>query len=610
VEDSSKLRLVYAPPSSPVVTPVPKQPRASNRPLLVAAVALAVWYESADLFGGRGQLHEQSAAALAGLYGNEAVFYVGVILAQSFFVVGLGLWLARRWDWTRLGVLARALVARRFTLAGIALLGAVAAFAVAFLVVRLHSTTEDEKTYIFQAKLLLMGRLWVDVPRDASPLWEPFIVSSGSHWSGQYFWAQPALLALGLLAHAAYAVPAAEVACGVFFTGLLVEELSGDRRASLLAAALVATSPIAIMTGATLLNATLSLACAAVTLWSLARLHKGPGRAAVWALGLSTAIGLHNRTFDQVVLLLAAAVPLAVAHFRRPLPIVARLLPAVAIVLPFALLHFAINRAVSGDWRHSGYWLFYQGKGLIMLGFGPGMGGFSNTVPAAVSKTLANIVRMAFYTTGCPFVFAPVAWAIVGPARGPLRAGGWVALAYYGAYLVYTSAPIQTTGPVYFDALVPVLAGCAALGVVRLHDAVRARESLRTGVPAFVLAQLVGAFAIFWPPALLELKRSADDSAACDDLAAGLDRRERAVVFVAGAGWAHRSWTYWKPMPSPTFDDRILFANMDGVADDTALLARYGPDRTTYLAHCVAEAHPKIERFDPKTGRAWAIGAK
>jgi hypothetical protein len=578
----------------------------------VALLALVLWQGSIEAYGGRGQLHEQHPLALFGLGGSEAVFYVGVFLAQTFFIGGLGLWIARRWRWARLDVVVRALVRpRRAALVGISLAGAVAAFVVAYRVVHLHSTTEDEKTYLFQSKLLLMGRLWIDVPHEANPLWEPFIVRPGSHWSGQYFWAQPAFLALGLRAHALYAIPALQVACAVFFTGLLVEELSGDRRASLLAAAFVATSPIVIMTGATLLNATLSLACSAVSLWSLAKLHKGRDRAATWALGLSTGINLHNRILDHVTLMLGIAVILAVLHFRSPLGILRRLLLPIAITVPFLAAHLLINKSISGDWRQSGYGLFYQGKGLIMMGFGPGVGGFSNDVPAALSKTIANGARMAFYTAGSPFAFAPLAaWAVGGQSRGLLRAGGWMVFVYFGAYLLYASAPIQTTGPVYFDAIVPVLAGCAALGVAHVHDALGQRASLDRIVPALVVAQMVGAAAIFWPPALGELRREVKDSSACDDLASTLDPKAPAMVFVAGPGPSHRSWTYWKPMPSPTFDDRLLFANVDGVADDTALMAKYGAGRAAYLAHCIAEPSPRIERFDPVTQRASPLAGK
>ena len=382
------------------------------------------------------------------------------------------------------------------------------------------------------------------------------------------------------------------------------------RRAALLAALIVASSPIALLTGATLLNATLSLACSAVTLWALARLHRGADAGATWGLALATGINLHNRAFDQAALIAGAACILVVAHFREPLVIARRLLPAIALAVPFLVLMPLLNQATSGDWRHSGYWLYYQANsGIETMGFGRGMGGFDNSLPNALSKTIANAVRMTFYTSGGPWVFAPMALAAIAAkqGRGPLRAAGWMTLVYFGAYLVYTAAPIQTTGPIYFDALVPVLAAAAAVGAARVHDAIEDREALRRAVPAFAVAHVVAALAIFWPTAANELRAAAKDSGACDDVARRtLAPHERAIIFVTSGG-THRSWTYWKPMPSPTLDDRILFSNIDGPAADTALVEHYGPGRSVYTSRCIGEPHPTIERFDPKTGARSAL---
>jgi hypothetical protein len=586
---------------------------ARYRPLLVAFAALAFWAESWSGFGGRERLHQYDVLSLCALSGNEAVFYAGVAITQLFFAFGLGLFLARSWGGWGDRIAGEIFARPRIALAALSAAGGLLALLVALAVVREHSITEDEKTYIFQAKLLLMGRMSIDVPPQAATFWEPYLVGIGPHWSGQYFWAQPALLALGLLAHAPYAVPAIEVAGTVFFSGLLVDELTGDRRATVLAGALVATSPILVLTGATLNNANLSAACCAVTLFSLARLHKRADRTATIALALSTAVGLHNRLLDHTAILIASAIVLGVTSEGARIAMVKRLVPAVLIALPFLALHAAFNRAVSGDWRHSGYWLQDQVQRWTMLGFGTGAGGFPQDASTASSKTIANAVRMLFYTAGGPLAFAPVAiQALRGERSGILRAAGATTALYFGAYFLYASASTQTTGPVYFDALVPVLAGTAAIATVRTHDLIADAEPLRRAVPALVVAQIVGAFLLFFPPAALEVGRAADDSAHCDELASELDPTARALVFVAPArsDAEYRSLTDWQPMPSPTFDDRILFPRAAGPEKDSAVFAQFGAGRETYLAHCVAEAKPRIERYDPATGRVWpATGA-
>ena len=573
--------------------------RSSHLPLLVALATLVLWVAGFSGFGGRDHLHEYTFFALAALSGNEAVLYASVAFVQVLFVGGLGVWLAARWG-AEVERTLRALVVRRtMTIGVVASLAAALALGIAAAVVHFHTLTEDEKTYLFQSKLLLHGSLSAPVPPGGSAFWEPFLVGAGGRWSGQYFWAQPALLAIGMAAHALYVVPAIEVACTVVFAGLLAEELTEDRRVGILTAVLVATSPVVVMTGATLLNANLSAACAAVTLWALARLHRGASRFATWVLGLSTGLGLHNRVLDHAVILGASAVVLFVAHRGARAAMARRLLPAVAITLPFLVLHPLINTAVSGDWRHSGYWLSAQGHDWTTMGFGTGPGGFPQDGSIAAAKTLANGIRMAFYASGGPLVLAPlVAVFVAGRARRFVHAGAFLVALYFAAYFAYASASITTTGPIYFEALVPVLAACAASAVIDAHDAAKDHAAFVRLVPALVIAQLAAAFVFFWPSALLEVGRAARDSSACDDLAATLDSSRPALVFVVPAD-VYASWTFWQPMASPTLDDRILFTRAGADARDAQIVGLFGSGRDVYLAHCVAAPEPRIERYAP-----------
>jgi hypothetical protein len=599
------------PDGAPSSAKLPGAPR-SHRALIVAAFAVLFWSYADGAFGPGTPLQEYTFTALASLSGNEAAFYLRVAFVQIFFVAGLGVWLAPRWGGGLDRVARRLIDGRGLARVGVGAVAAALALFVAIAIVRCHTITEDEKTYLFQAKLLLLGKLTIPVPAGAEAFWEPFLVAANGHWSGQYFWAQPALLALGLAAHATYLVPAVEVACTVVFTRLLVDELTTDRRAGALAAVLVATSPIVVMTGGTLLNANLSAACGAASLYAVARIGRGEERserAASVTLALATAIGLHNRVLDEVALLAAAGAVLFIACGGSRLAVMRRLLPAVAIAIPLLALQPLSNAAVSGDWRHSGYWLHHHGHDWISFGFGRGPGDFPQNPATAAAKTIANGVRMLFYASGGPLAFAPVAVAaclpdLIPPAsRALLRAGAWTVCLYYTAYFFYASAPITVTGPVYFDALVPVLAGSVAIATLALHDALsRLTPSRRRLVPAFVLAQTVAGFVFFWPGACGEVGREAKDAAACDDLVRALDPVQRALVFVAPAE-TYASWTFWRPMPSPRLDDRVLFARTGGAPADATVAARFGADRAIYFSRCVAAPEPTIERYDPASGR-------
>ena len=510
-------------------------------------------------------------------------------------------------------LLARAIARPRAALLALAILAAVASLTIALVTTHQHTVTEDEKTYLFQSKLLLLHRLSIPVPPEAKPFWQPFIVHGRAGWTGQYFWAQSAFLALGLVAGSHWLVPPLEVAGAVYFTGRFVEELSRDPRAAILAAFVVASSPIVVLTGATLNNASLSTACVALTLWSLARLARlgePPSRAATVGLGLSTGVALHNRPFDHAIILAAAAVVLVVANRRDVGALARRLAPAIALSAPFLLLHLALDTAITGDATHSGYSLWFAEHHVMSFGFDSPD---HVHVPAvAFAKTLATIARLLFYVAGGPFVFAPVVLLLVAePSPGVFKACAWTLFAYMGAYFFYAAVPIYTTGPVYFDALIPVVAAWVALAAVRLHATL---GPLTTGahrrtVPALFAAQAVAAALVFWPTALGELGVAAADS--------GAARRSPAPSTTArrcsSSSTAARSTLPGRSggrSRLPVSTTASLFPAESGAAADSAVAARFGSGRATYLAHCVDEPSPSIEHFDPLTGESWPISRR
>src|SRR5207237_3037654 len=125
-----------------------------------------------------------------------------------------------------------------------------------------------------------------------------------------------------------------------------------------------------------------------------------------------------------LTLMLGAACALAFARPWETRTIARRLAPAAVIVAPFVLAHPFLNAAISGDWRHSGYWLYYRGHDWRGFGFGTGTGGFPHTPAMAAAKTLSNGLRMAFYAFGGPWLWALLpAGVVLGAEGGPLRAG-------------------------------------------------------------------------------------------------------------------------------------------------------------------------------------------
>jgi hypothetical protein len=581
---------------------VPGRPRVSSPlwPLCAsAAICIVLWFFGWKRNAARLPLHAYTPLSLALFAPFEAPFLLTAGVVELVVLAWIAAtyfrrphpWLEQKWS--------ELLERPKAAYGAFAFVAFALGMSVALGIVHLHTMNEDEKTYLFQAWLLLRGGLTVPVPAGAEAFWQPFVVFVDGKWTAQYFWAQPAALALATLVNFPWIVPALELAATVFFTGLLAAEYT-DARAGVIAALLAATSPMLVMTGGTLHNANLSATCAAASLWALVRLSKEQSRSASITLGLATAVALHNRPLDEAALLFGAGILLAVKE-RRNLPVLLRrLAPAVLVAAPLLALIPFLNRAQSGSFWHSGYWLFNEGKGWKTMGFGRGPFGQAHTVAMAATKTLAALVRVSFFVTGCPVGWLFACLPLLGISRKGARAMAplVVVAVYVASYFFYAASSITPTGPVYYVALAPLLIALIATYAVELFDWLRQTGKERL-IPAVLIGQGVAALLIFWPPELLQLARGADDSAKCDALAqvAGIDS---GLVFVdIGFKKPAMSWTSRPPFALPPFDAPLLFAPSKGAVEDAKTASRFAGDRPLYFASCIHEDEPTLLSYDP-----------
>lgn len=588
---------------------LPARARPSLGLTLSVVAGLTLWALAWPSIGGAAPLHAYSVGELFTPTAHEAAFYVALVPLQLL----LALWL-----WQVLSAApsleerARPLLAHpRRTALALALLAGGAALLLTFRTFGGHPFTEDEKTYLFQARLLLEGRLSVPVPPELDAFRQPFLVVARERLSAQYYWGYPALLAPGEWAGLPALVPAALLGVTVFASARAAEAYSGDARAGLAAAALTATSPLLLLQAGTLHNANLATTCTAATLWALATLYRRRSLGAAVALGLATGLALHNRRLDQVGILAGSALLLAGGcRWRRAATdtgrphwaeLARRLAAAVAIVVPFLLAQRAINLALSGDPNHDGYWLFNTPFGWKLMGFGTGPFGAPHTPRIAAAKTLTYALHVLFYTAGTPWAFGLVGAALAlvpRPERRRLVAPLLLAGTYLLGYFFFAGWSVTSVGPVYFGALIPALTATLGVAAARLHRALAGRAS----VPAALAALLASAAVLFWPTQIQEGERVGRASGACTRLVqrAGL---ERALVFVQpmGAPSIH-SWAFQPPLPSPDFDDAVLFAFARGVEADRRVAQHYGAGRPIFLTRCVQEPDAVLYRYDPRTG--------
>jgi len=182
----------------------------------------------------------------------------------------------------------------------------------------------DEAAYVLQARMLLDGRLTLDA-RVVEPFFQPWLTGvHGTHVFTKYLPGWPALLAGSQALFGTMTVaPAAVAALWVVGAYLLGRELF-DARTGLVAAVLLALSPLF------LLHTALPLAyacCAAVLTLASALLLCGActgSRPALAGGGALVGFALLNRPFDVVLVLLPLMLFVAVRQRRAPRALLAR----------------------------------------------------------------------------------------------------------------------------------------------------------------------------------------------------------------------------------------------------------------------------------------------
>ncbi|WP_049987789.1 DUF7846 domain-containing protein [Halobellus rufus] len=190
-----------------------------------------------------------------------------------------------------------------------------------------HSVNDDEGVYLYQAAMLLEGKLFLypgDIPWDAVRPWFFVVDEVGGEirMYGKYSPVAPAIFAVGKLLgdwNVALGLVAAGTAGGVYVLG----SAAFDRRVGLLAVPVLAASPLFLLTSSTFLS------YAPTTFLNVA-----------FAVAYLRAARTGSRRWGA-----AAGVAIGLAFFARPYT-------AVLFALPF-IVHTLVSLGVS--WRRSGW---------------------------------------------------------------------------------------------------------------------------------------------------------------------------------------------------------------------------------------------------------------
>jgi len=454
---------------------------------------------------------------------------------------------------------------------------------------------DDERIYLWEAQNLLHGSFTAVRPEPSEFFHRFFLFmlrEPGGRWASIYPPGQPALIALGMLVHAPHLPQLVLVGLTIWTASRLADELWGGETAAL-TAALVATSPLVVMIGATLHNAVPTMCFALMALRGAFRYRALGRRRDILFVGCASGAALVCRPFDTVLLAMPTVLLLASRLVRRG---DARAWRGRAIdvsvgalaAAPFVAFLLLWQRAVTGKALVAPYARFMEHwQGAHAFGFGSSAFGVEHTLPLAFSKSLVVWSRFDTWVFGWPFATLLLVLVLLGLKRDQPACWLLAALAAHAVgYFFYAAPSVHTFGTYYQLPLAPLVALLTARAVLGLRDALRALGETASAVPLRALAVLgiVAAFT-FWLPELAYLWRVSDRIEAPLRLAEAEAKKGPIIVF-------HRamqpykeprflSWTMWPPLPNADLADRILWAADYG--SHNLELVRRAPNHRPFL---------------------------
>lgn len=246
---------------------------------------------------------------------------------------------------------------------------------------------EDEVAYLYQARIFARGEAVIDTPEPRRAYWQPFVVDYEGKRFGKYSPGWPALLGIGVAFGQAWVINAFAAALTVALTYRLGREVFSPD-AGVIAAALVAFSPMALLLNASLMGHTSALTAFMAFAYAYWRLTRGK-RAVWWGIAAGVALGLLviNRPLTTIGVvtpfIIWSGLRVLAAGWRtvrsspdgggegaRPYGLRATLSPLLALAVVASVMALALpafNRAATGEPGKNLYTLVWE---YDRVGFG------------------------------------------------------------------------------------------------------------------------------------------------------------------------------------------------------------------------------------------------
>lgn len=466
-------------------------------------------------------------------------------------------------------------------LAGFLVTGAIAAF-----VLERIPHVQDSVTYLFQAKMYALGRLWVPAPPEPEAFLQEFVVVRQDRWFSKYPPGHALTLTPGVLAGAPWVVNPLFAGLALWLIFALGRMLFGPGT-GLLAAGLALSSPFFLfMSGSFMAHPTgLVWALLFALGWARLWLRRGGPLTALGA-GLAWSMLFLTRPWTAVWLTLPFALAATPAVLRavasgkwaaaRPwatLALAAATGPAITLVYQWALTGDALLNPMLLWWDFD------------RPGFGPGIGMHGpHSVAKGLENTQRNMTVLATHLFGWPaglsLLFIPLPFIL----RRATRADGILLAAFASlvlGYVAHWADGIMYGSRYYYEGL-GFLALLSARGVTTLRGRLRRRSVSR--LPAAFLALLVAANLVGYLPQQLRLHVGYNFVNAGPQRAVEAARLTNALVFVVQRGEWWEWWHYGMVFAAndPLLAGPVVLARDRGAERNRAVLAAF-PGRRAYL---------------------------
>lgn len=458
-----------------------------------------------------------------------------------------------------------------------AVLGFALPLMVRIFVLRRAPVTDDEHAYLFAARILASGRLYLEgYPEVLRPFLENQFLYMGDRVFTQYFPGYPLVLALAQTLGALDLLNPLLTSLAVLATWRLGRVLTGSPGIAAGAALLLALSPAVIFSGASLSSHALALATGTWGLALAASAGASGSLGRVLAAGALLGFTMLNRPLAGLFLtgagaLLVATGPLAL---RRKLHLVLAAAGVWAGVVALLLLY---NQAITGS-------PFITGYGVVARASQGDRASFQ-LAQVQDSRWLdllgLPLVRFNSWLFGWPLSLLPLFFAPRGRSRAILLV---LILSIWFAHLSWTSVGVNVCGAEHYQEALPAMALLASLALARHMRP--SPERPRAGLVLLLVLFSAGlGLQIFLPWAAGNLGRLADRNLKpYRMIQAGVE--EPALVFsedmlkIIGPG-TQGTWTYNRRNNLPDLSDQVLWLNDLGPENQAAM--EYFPDRNYYL---------------------------